>query len=367
VTTILFCTVGWLLGWWALGRLRRVGDLPAADPSGPAVPLTVIVPARDEALSIGNLLGDLARDRPAGTRVVVVDDHSSDDTARIAAGFDFVEVLDAPDLPPGWTGKSWACHHAASTVGAGALVFLDADVRLDPGALERVVDEQLRTGGLVSVQPWHDARRPYEKLSALFNVVAVMGTGAGNGGEPSGAFGPVLATSVEDYHLVGGHASVSDEVVEDLALARRYRTAGLRTRVLTGSGGIRFRMYPGGLRQLLEGWTKNMASGAGSIRVLRLAAVVWWITSLGSAALSVLDAVQGDLPGWTAAAIYAAFTVQLVIMFRQVGRFGPITALCFPVLVLCFMGIFLRSLWRTYVRRAVRWRGRVVPVGAARG
>ena len=369
--TILFCTTGWLLGWWALGRPRRVADLPVGSlvrsDAGPHRAVTVVIPARDEALSIGALLGDLDRERPPGSRVVVVDDHSQDATAGIAAGFGFVEVMEAPDLPTGWTGKCWACHSGAADVDDGVLVFLDADVRLDDGALGRVVDEQERTGGLVSVQPWHDAERPYEKMSALFNVVAVMGAAAGSRRGPSGAFGPVLATTVEDYRLMGGHAAVSDEVVEDVALAQRYRRAGLGTAILTGSGGVRFRMYPGGFRTLVDGWTKNFASGAGSTRLLRLAAIVFWITSLGSAALAAVDGLQGDVPAWAAAALYAAFTLQLVVMFRQVGRFGFVTAVCFPVLVVFFMVVFLRSLWRTHVRHAVHWRGRVVPVGAARG
>jgi 4,4'-diaponeurosporenoate glycosyltransferase len=369
--TILFCMTGWLLGWWALGRPRRVAELPVASlvpsTSGPVRRVTVVIPARNEELSIGALLGDLERGRPPGTRVVVVDDHSHDATAAIAAGFGFVEVMDAPDLPTGWTGKCWACHSGAAGVDDGVLVFLDADVRLDDGALARIVDEQERIGGLVSVQPWHDAERPYEKMSALFNVVAVMGTAAGSRREPTGAFGPVMVTSVEDYRLMGGHAAVSDEVVEDLALAQRFRRAGLGSTILTGSGGVRFRMYPGGFRTLAEGWTKNFASGARSTRPLRLAAIVFWIASMGSAALAVVDGIQGDVPAWVAAVLYAAFTLQLVVMFRQVGRFGWPTAMCFPVLVVFFLVVFVRSLWRTHVRRAVRWRGRVVPVGAARG
>ena len=365
--TILFCTAGWLLGWWALGRLRRVADLPPAPTGVPAGALTIVIPARDEELSLRGLLEDLEADRPANARVVVVDDHSVDATAEIARSFDFVEVLSAPDLPPGWTGKCWACHVGSSDAQDGVLVFLDADVRLAHGVLARLVAEREQRGGLLSVQPWHDARRPYEKLSALFNVIAVMGTAAGSRRRSSGAFGPVLVTSVRDYRSVGGHAAVADEVVEDLALARNYRTVGIPVEVLAGSGGIRFRMYPAGFRQLIQGWTKNFASGAGSTRPVRLAAIVVWVTSLGSGGLAALDAVQGDLPVAVAVAIYGLFVAQLFVMFRQVGSFGLPTALLFPGLVVFFFAVFLRSAWLTHVRRTVRWRGRAVPVGATRG
>jgi 4,4'-diaponeurosporenoate glycosyltransferase len=57
------------------------------------------------------------------------------------------------------------------------------------------------------------------------------------------------------------------------------------------------------------------------------------------------------------------FTVQMAVQLRQVGNFGVIDALLYPVHVIVMALLFARSLWRTYVRRTVRWRGRDVPVG----
>lgn len=358
---------GWLLGWWAFGRARRVADLPPPIAEGIGRSVTVVIPARDEELSLDGLLCDLERDRPPDTHVVVVDDHSRDATAQIAASHDFVTVLSAGDLPAGWTGKCWACHSAANLVEDGVLVFVDADVRMEAGSLERIVEEQARSGGLVSVQPWHHTERPYEQLSALFNVIAVMGTEAGGRTDGNAAFGPVLVCSVGDYRTVGGHASVCDRVVEDLALAHRFHEAGMGSRILLGIGGIRFRMYPAGLRQLLEGWTRNFASGAGSTRHRRLAAVVGWIAAMGTAAFALVDGVQGDLPLAVGATLYLAFVAQLWVMFRQVGRFGLATAALYPLLLVGFFAVFVRSLWQTHVRRTIRWRGRVIPVGADGG
>ncbi len=371
-TTLVVCAVAWVLGWWALGRLRRLSDVAPAEVDGAAPSggrVTVVIPARNEELSLRGILGDLDRERPADCRVVVVDDHSTDATAAIAESFPFVEVIPAPDLPDGWTGKCWACHTGASAVEATAadddvIVFLDADVRLEPGALGRLSSELRRRGGLVSVQPFHSTDRPYEQLSALFNVIGVMGTGAGGRGPVTGAFGPVLATSVGDYRTVGGHASVCDEVVEDLALAARYQQAGLGVDVLTGAAAIRFRMYPAGVRQLVEGWTKNFASGAGATRPGRLLAVIAWIVGMSSAATALLDGVRGNVPLAIGVTLYALFVAQLAVMFRKVGSFGLLTAALYPLLVVFFFGVFARSTWRTHVRHSVEWRGRKIAVGA---
>lgn len=367
--TVVFCVVGWVLGWWALGRPRRVDDLRAARSTPP---LTIVIPARNEAASIGHLLGDLRADPDLATaRIVVVDDHSGDDTAAIASRVDGVRVLPAPGLPAGWAGKPWACQYGADTTAAGGsaddvLVFLDADVRIRPGAIGRLVDDHLRRGGLTSVQPRHETRRWYEQLSAVFNVVAMMGVGTGDRRGATGAFGPVMICTRSEYEAAGGHRAVRSSIVEDLAMAARFRDAGRPVAVLDGGAAVRFRMYPEGLGQLVEGWTKNFAVGAGSTPALRLVAIVVWVTAASTAAAG-LDVTSGALPAASAWVLYALFAGQFLVMFRQVGRFRLVTSLAFPVPLAFFVAVFLRSLWCTHVRRSVTWRGRSIPTARARG
>jgi 4,4'-diaponeurosporenoate glycosyltransferase len=368
--SIAVWAIGWVLGWWAFGRPRRVDALPVASDDSPG-PVTVVVPARDEAATIGGLLDDLAASRTAPDRVVVVDDHSSDGTAAVAATRPGVEVVAAPPLPTGWAGKCWACHTGALGLDAGTVVFVDADVRLAPDALGRVVAHRAATGGLVSVQPWHAVERSYEQASAVFNVVSIMGSAAGSrrarrpGPGTSAAFGPLLAASVEDYRAVGGHDAVRDRVAEDLALGRRFRDAGLGSHPLVGGRSVRYRMYPGGQRQLVEGWTKNFAIGAGSTPLLRLLAVVAWVAAVGTAAALVVDALRGRAEPAVAAAAFAATVAQVAVLFRAVGGFGPVSAALFPLHLVGFVAVFARSIWCTVVRRQVRWRGRTVPLASA--
>ena len=87
-------------------------------------------------------------------------------------------------------------------------MFVDADVRLAPDALDRVVGLLDARGGLVSVQPWHEPGSPTEHAAALFNVVAVAATDVasphGRRAGVRGAFGPVLACRRADLEAVGG-------------------------------------------------------------------------------------------------------------------------------------------------------------------
>lgn len=360
---------GWVAAWWLWGRPRLVA--PPSDTVAPDRPATtVIIPARDEAAVLPLLLADLEGWAGPGRRIIVVDDHSTDGTGALARAHLGVEVLDAPALPTGWAGKSWACHVGAQAAAPGdddALVFVDADVRLDHAGIDAAVDTLERTGGLVSVQPHHQTERPYEQLSLYPGIVGLMGTGAGQPERtPAGAFGPVLATSGRDYAAIGGHAAVRHELAEDVALGLRYREAGLPVHIFLGGSLVRFRMYPGGLGQLVEGWTKNMAIGAGAVARHRTALVAAWIAASGSAAMS-LPLVPGNaaVPAGIGLAIYALYVLQIGLIGRRIGTFGWATALAYPIALVTFMALFFRSAWRLHVRRSVRWRGRTIGLGSA--
>jgi Glycosyl transferase family 21 len=60
------------------------------------------------------------------------------------------------------------------------------------------------------------------------------------------------------YDYIHGHLLIADEILEDVALARAFRRAGLRVYFRYGGDAVRTRMYRT-WTQLREGWTKNLA------------------------------------------------------------------------------------------------------------
>ena len=114
--------------------------------------------------------------------------------------------------PAGWLGKPWACQRGTEVATGQHLVFLDADVRLAPDALGRLLATQaeIAPDGLLSVQPFHEVEQPYESLSAISNLVTVLASGIGVPGERSSdlAFGPCLVTTPEALASAGGWAAV---------------------------------------------------------------------------------------------------------------------------------------------------------------
>ncbi len=350
------------------GPVGGSGEVAGRLPSS----VSVVVPARNEAASLPLLLASLSALRTPAREVVVVDDGSDDGTAEIARAAG-ATVIESGGPAPGWTGKAWACHRGATTATGSTLLFLDADTVLAPDALDGLLVLLGRHGGLVSVQPRHRAAQPYEQLSAYFNVMAVLASGAFSRRRPDPpmAYGPVLLTSVADYKQAGGHAAVRAEVLDDVRLAAAYWRNGLGVRCFLGGGSIQMRMYPVGPRQLLEGWSKNIASGAGAAhRWSALAAALWvashWAVAVGALLLLASTAVGHRLTGVAHPALYAvawpAIALQLRALLRRVGTFRWWTWAVFPLPLLAFTLIFARSTLLTTVRREVTWRGRRIPV-----
>ena len=347
---------------WLLRDLRTVPRGSAPHPEAGSV--SVVVPARDEEATLPALLASLRGLASPVAEVVVVDDGSRDATASVARRGG-ATVLPAGDPPPGWTGKAWACDVGARAARGDLLLFLDADTVLAPDALNGLLDVHQGYRGLVSVQPFHTVRRPYEQLSAYFNAVAVLASGAFRrrpGGRPL-AFGPCLLTTRADYERAGGHAAVRREILDDVELAAAYDRVGLPVRCLVGGTSVRMRSYPGGIRQWAGGWTKNFASGASAAAPGPALGAVAWVSAHHAIAVGAALAVAhgGSLWWWVAGWVLVAGQLRSVL--RGLGSFRWWTWVLFPVPLLAFDLVFGRSLARTVVRRSVRWRGREVRLG----
>jgi 4,4'-diaponeurosporenoate glycosyltransferase len=331
---VLFAA-GWSVGWLLLWSNRR---FPPPRTERPA--MAVVVPARDEAGALPLLLTPLLAQLRPGDGLVVVDDHSSDGTAAVASSQGATVVV-APDLPPGWVGKPHACWVGAQATTQPILVFLDADVRPGAGVLDRLAAAIAEdAAAVVSVQPWHDAVLPDERITALASVVTLMGSGGftiAGSLRPRVAFGPVLAMTRAVYDRAGGHAHqrVRASLTEDIALAHLVG----RSRVFSDRRDASFRMS-------FSGWSRTMAAGISATRWWLGLAVVAWVWSLAG----------GLFVGWLA---YPLSAVQVWVLGRRAGRCGPVLAACYPLLVVALVAIVGRAAWHR-VRGVTSWKGRTV-------
>jgi len=254
----------------------------------PAV--SVIIPARNEEACLGTCLDSLVRQTGAACEIIVVDDHSSDRTREIAASFaqgnaDKVSVIGASPLPDGWTGKNNAVATGERVARGEWLLFTDADTIHLPGSLARAVAEALANGAdMLSYSPeqiavgfWEMATLPviFTELARQYPPRRVSDPAS----PIAAANGQYILIRREVYDAIGGHAAISGEILEDVALARAVKASGRKIRFRYGADAVRTRMYRS-FRQLREGWTKNLTllfhyPGRLAAKTLLLWAIPW--------------------------------------------------------------------------------------------
>ena len=334
----------WATGFVLLPRLGRCGGYTYADmPTSPK--LSLVIPARNEAHNLPKLLSSLAAQSVKPDELIVVDDGSTDNTAGVAGQLG-ATVLSSQPLPDSWQGKPWACHQGAQAATGDLLLFMDADTWLEPGGLAQILGTH--RGGAFSLSPYHATQKFHEDLSLFFNFNMTVGT------IPDGLFGQMLLVDRQSYWRVGGHETVRGRVLENFWLARQFLSAGIPVRSATGRGVISFRMYPDGLRTLIEGWTKGFASGASQTPRRVLFTVVTWMVGLTLVPLGLL--FTGDWMRW--GLMYLACAAQVGFFSRQIGAFHFFMVLLYPVPLIFFFIVFVRSAMRS--GRSASWKGREI-------
>lgn len=284
--------------WWfptLIHPARRLegdptGQLPIADEG----PITMLVPARNEAARLPHSLAGLLA--AGADEVVFLDDQSTDGTSELivngsASGpSPVVRVIAGSERPPGWMGKTWACAQLADQTSAELLVFCDADVDLAPGALAVVIAEMRRQDADVfSVICRQRAVSWGERLlTPLITdvVLCLFPFGLLRAPAPSAATaeGMLLIFRRAAYDRLGGFAAVRDEIVEDVAIARLARRRGLRLGLVLGGELVQCRMYTG-YREVIDGLGRGLVPVVGGRRWV---VVVGWLLHLLAYTLPVL-------------------------------------------------------------------------------
>ena len=332
----------WLAGFLLLSRLRPCAEFSMPRPSPSA---SVIIPARNEELNLPTLLRSLASQALKLHEIIVVDDGSTDHTAELARQLG-AKVVPSQPLPEGWRGKTWACHQGAQVATGELLLFVDADTWFEPEGLAHALSAY--NSGAFSIGPYHAVQKPYEDLSLFFNLNMIIGT------VPNGLFGQMLLVDRQSYQRIGGHETVRGRILENFWLANQFRAAGIPVRSVAGRSVLSFRMYPNGLGELIQGWTKGFASGARQTPGGTLLLIVAWMIGLMLAPLVGL--ATGDWLRWGPA--YLLCAVQVAGFSRLVGAFRWFTAVLYPVPLIFFFIVFAWSALRS--GKHVNWKGREI-------
>jgi 4,4'-diaponeurosporenoate glycosyltransferase len=195
-------------------------------------------------------------------------------------------------------------------------------------------------------------------------VIATVGafTPLGERLKPGGGFGPCVMCNRDEYLATGGHHQVRGQVLEDIPLARLFLRHNLPVRCHVGQGIVSFRMYPGGVRELIEGWSKGMGYGAVSVHPAFSIMTAAWITGCFGAFFTPIRVLLTSeaAAAWMGAIIYLAYALLMHRILQGIGRFKWWTSALFPIPLFFFGAIMARSVLLTFLLGRVTWKGRAM-------
>ena len=205
----------------------------------PAPRVTVVIPARNEAASVGiTVRGLLDQKYPGDIRIILVDDSSTDGTAGVARkaakGDTRLTVIGNSPLPPGWAGKMWAVNTGLQAVPEDTdyVLLTDADIRHDRMLLARLA-AKMKTEGLVlaSLMVRLNCETFWERLLIpafvyFFQKLYPFRRVNDPRNRLAAAAGGCMLIRADVLRKIGGVSRIRNAIIDDCALARELKKEG---------------------------------------------------------------------------------------------------------------------------------------------
>lgn len=344
------------------------------DPEGPSPLVSIIIPARNEQHNLLACLHGVLTQRGPRIQVVIVDDNSEDKTLEIARAIakkdSRVLLLQSAQLPAGWIGKTYALHQGVGVSTGEWLLFIDADVRVSPYAVGKAVAfATAHSIDLLSLSPLQRAEGFWERLlqPVVFDLLNEKydPRAVNNPNSPAAAAnGQFIMVRRPAYFQIGGHEAVRNQVLEDVALARRAKQAGLRIYFANTRSLAEARMYRG-LVEIWEGWTKNLFPLLNSRHSAVLGTVLGqlflWVLPFGTLVASLVisgyNKFIGLLPLISGGIAIACLFGAAIWLLSQIG--GVLRySLLLPFGKLMLAAMIVHSWYRHVTGQGIRWKDR---------
>jgi len=346
-----------LHSFYNLSKLRR----PFISDDNVTERVSILIPARNEAHNIGACIESLLKQTNLSDgEIIVLDDQSDDGTSdvirEIAGSERAVRIITGTERPDGWLGKTWACHQLQAAATGSVVVFIDADVVLEPVAIAATV-QTLREAKLDLVCPYPKQRAEtvgerlvQPLLQWSWATTLPLGIAENSSRESlSAANGQFLTVDTKAYQRAGGHEAVKAAVLDDVELLRAVKRSGGYGTVIDGTTIATCRMYDN-WSELSAGYTKSLwtafGSLPGSIAAMVFLAILYLVPPIAMFTGSVVGLV-----GWLAAIVGRA-----VIARRTQSPLFP-DAILHPFSIALLIWLTIGS-WIGHRRRTLQWKGR---------
>jgi glycosyltransferase involved in cell wall biosynthesis len=331
---------------------------------------TILVPARNEEHRLTPLLESLrSQVGTSHAQILVLDDASTDATRtvieRAAEHDDRVTILVGEGEPPAdWLGKPWACQRLWEKADGTVLVFIDADVVLEPDAVASAVST-MRTLGLAMVSPYPKqiAVTPAERLIqpllqwSWLTTLPLRFAETSPRPSLSAANGQLMVIDADMLSSIGGFSKVKNDVLDDIALMRKVKTAGGRGGVIDGSSIATCRMYTS-FRELVDGYAKSLWSAFGGAAPSFIVHALLLLAYVLPPIMMLWPGSTMQIRAWGLAGYVAGVAGRALCAGATRSRVWP-DSLFHPVSIVFFTWLGALS-WFRHLRGTVQWKGRAL-------
>lgn len=233
--------------------------------------ISVLIPARNEEQNISTCLNHLISSTYNNLEIIVLDDASTDRTSNVVSeiksNYSNINLIVGKPIPSGWLGKNWACYQLAQEAKGKLFLFLDADVQVSSDSISSAVQIFLeKKVKMLSVFPTQKIKSFGEWLVVplmdwlLLTFLPLKKIYTSSASSLAAANGQFMLFECETYFKMGGHQAVRHQIVEDMALVKFLKAAGLKVITLLGNDLVKCRMY-NNLSTAIDGYTKNFYPG----------------------------------------------------------------------------------------------------------
>ena len=336
--------------------------------------VSAIIPVRNEEASIARTVESVAAQPEVG-EIIVINDQSTDGTpeilSRLGLTIPKLRSLHVEGLPPGWVGKNYAVSLGAAAARGEWLLFTDADTYHMLGSARRALNDAVEHNAvLVSYSPeqelgsfWERALIPvvYLRLAARYPFDRVNNPGLPD----AAANGQFLMILRDVYEQVGGHGAIASQILEDVALASRVKSAGYGIYFTAPMATVQTRMYRT-FSAMWQGWTKNLypLMGGTPSRMLGEVFAVFPVGEVVLIALVCWCVASGYWPAaWSSLLLFAVLLLLrgLRLNFSLYRNLRPLVGILYYVPGVCLYSAALLSSWWKNTRARVLWKGRSYP------
>jgi chlorobactene glucosyltransferase len=231
--------------------------------------VSVLIPARDEESNIRRCLESLLHQSYTNYEIVVLDDLSTDRTWEIVSEYarrypEILRVIKGAPLPRGWGGKTHAMQLLSQYAGGDYLLFTDADtVHTHESIAWAVTNINKHHSDFLSGYVYLELQSFGEAL--IVPTTYIMSTMVlplwmiprSNASVLSFAVGQLVMFRRQAFEAIDGYSSVSEQISEDVFVARAVKKAGFRVVFLDIRRYVRCRMYAG-YQESFNGIAKNI-------------------------------------------------------------------------------------------------------------